>query len=139
MKNLIFFLLLVSSTVAAQPGDLFKKGNTVYLEPSSKNPNIQETEQAFLENLRESGTWTMVANKQQANYVIKLDVETSKGIRLTSWGGTSVDCRAKIYDKNDTVVWESDTYKASPNGTNGFNAKKAAARKLANAIERKIK
>ncbi|GAB3762634.1 hypothetical protein [Spirosoma pomorum] len=139
MKLLAFLLLFAPSYLLAQSSDLFKKGNSVYVESSSKNPNVQETEQAFVAHLRESGLWTVTSSKQQANYVIKLDVETSKGIRLTSWGGTSVDCSAKIYDKNDAVVWESDTYKASPNGTNGFNAKKAAARKLANAIERKIK
>ncbi|MFD1144746.1 hypothetical protein ACFQ4C_26695 [Larkinella insperata] len=139
MKNLLCLLLLVASPVFAQSDGLFRKGNTVYVESTSKNQNSQETEQAFSESLRESGFWNVVSEKQQANYIIKLDVEASKGITLTSWGGTSIGCRAKIYNKNEALVWESDTYRVSPNGTNGFNAKKASARKLARAIERKVK
>ncbi|GAB3250260.1 hypothetical protein GCM10027347_07910 [Larkinella harenae] len=139
MKNLLCLFFLVASTALAQSDDLFKKGNSVYVESTSKNQNIQETEQAFIASLREAGSWNVVTDKQQANFVIKLDVEASKGITATSWGGTSIGCRARVYDKKDALVWESDTYRVSPNGTNGFNAKKASARKLARAIERKVK
>lgn len=139
MKHLIFYFLLVSVGAMAQSDDLFKKGNTVYVESTSKNENVQETEEAFVGSLRDMGFWNVVSDKQQANYSIKLDVEASKGITATSWGGTSVGCRAKIYDKKEALVWESDIYRVSPNGTNGFNAKKASARKLAKSIERKVK
>ncbi|GAB3988892.1 hypothetical protein GCM10028807_12540 [Spirosoma daeguense] len=139
MKNLTLLLFLISSTAFAQSDELFKKGNSVYVESTSKNENVQETEKAFTQSLRELGYWNVVSDKKQANYSIKLDVEASKGITAFSWGGTSIGCSAKIYDKSDAVVWESDTYKVSPNGTNGFDAKKAAARKLAKAIERKVK
>ncbi|MBD2752236.1 hypothetical protein [Spirosoma validum] len=139
MKTLIYLLLFVTSATFSQSDELFKKGNTAYVESSSKNENVQETANAFVENLREWGYWKLVSDSQSADFIIKLDVEASKGITATSWGGTSIASAAKFYDKNNTVLWESDTYRVSPNGTNGFNAKKASARKLVKAIEKKFK
>ena len=77
-------------------------------------------------------------SKQQADFIIKLTIESSKGITATSWGGTSVATSARLYDKNNKELWESDTYRVSPNGTNGFNAKKASARKLVKAFKKKF-
>lgn len=44
--------------------------------------------------------------------------------------GTSYLLVARLLDKNKEVLWESNGYKSSPNGTNGFNAGKAVAKKL---------
>ncbi|GAB3334379.1 hypothetical protein GCM10027299_42550 [Larkinella ripae] len=137
MKRWTILFLFVSLTALAQTDGQFKKGNTVYIESTTKNESSQETVNAFAENLKEQGYWQVASDKQAADFVIKLSVEASKGITATSWGGTSVACSAQVCDKSGSVLWESDTYKASPNGTNGFNAKKAAARKLAKAIEKK--
>lgn len=139
MKIWISFLLLVSSLALAQSEEPLKKGNTVYVESLSKNENSQETLKAFVDQLQEWGYWKVAANKSSADFIIKLNLEASRGIRVTSWGGTSMACSARFYDKSDALLWETDTYRASPNGTNGFNAKRAAARKLVNAIEKKYR
>ncbi|WP_421826100.1 hypothetical protein [Larkinella sp.] len=139
MKIWICFLLLVSSVALAQSGEPFKKGNTVYIESLSKNENSQETHKAFVDQLQEWGYWKVTFDKSSADFIIKLNLEASKGITATSWGGTSMACSARFYDKSDALRWETDTYKASPNGTNGFNAKRAAVRKLVNAIEKKYR
>src|SRR5690606_39695554 len=57
----------------------------------------------------------------------------------TSWGGTSYTLVAKLTNKSDEVLWESNTYKSSPNGTNGFNSGRAVVKKLMRDLNKSLR
>jgi len=52
---------------------------------------------------------------------------------------TSYALVAQLIDKGGEVFWESAQFKASPNGTNGFNAGNAVVRKLMRALKKKYR
>lgn len=131
------FLFLLPAIAFGQTGQAVKKGDVIYLQSDSKNENAAEVKTQLLAKLNEWGYFTITDNKEEAAYIMKLNVEASKGITATSFGGTSIACSVAIITKGGELIWESDTYKSSPNGSNGFNAKKTAANKLARGLEKK--
>jgi len=80
--------------------------------------------------LNEWGYRKVVDKEAEAELTLDVEVTVAKGITITSWGGTSYLLAAGLLDKKNEVLWESNGYRASPNGTNGFNAGKAVAKKL---------
>lgn len=132
----ITMLLFAMNATAQDPNT---KGSKVYIENDSKNENAQKTVAELEEQLAEWGYWKVVNKKSEADLIIDINVTASKGITATSWGGTSFVLVAKVQDKNDKVFWESNAYKASPNGTNGFNAGTAVVKKFIKDLKKKYK
>ena len=136
---LLLVLFLAVMHVAAQDKGVFAKGNKVYVENPSKNENAEKDSEELVSRLKEWGYWQVVDNQQEADLKIVMDTKASKGITATSWGGTSFELTAKLTDQNDEVLWESNTYKSSPNGTNGFNSGRAVVKKLMRDLNKKFK
>jgi len=140
MKQLICMIcLLLSMTIAFAQQIMAAKGSKVYIENASKNENAIKTTDEVKQRVSEWGYWQVVHTPQEADFKLKLTISASKGITATSWGGTSYQLIAQIADKKNEVVWESNAYRASPNGTNGFNAGKAVAKKLMRDLKKKYK
>jgi len=137
MLLLIMFLTVLQ--VAAQDNAIFEKGNKVFVKNPSKNENADKASEELINRLREWGYWQVVENEQEADLKIVMDTKASKGITATSWGGTSFELTAQLSDKDDQVQWESNTYKSSPNGTNGFNSGRAVVKKLIRDLKKKFK
>lgn len=136
---LIVSAVLLFLNVQAQERDVFEKGNKVFLESSSKNENAIATNEELLKYLQEWGYWTVTDNKTESDFTLITDVTASKGITAVSWGGTSYSLIAKLVDENGEVLWESNAYKSSPNGTNGFNSSRAVVKKLMKDLKKKFK
>ncbi|MBE7178017.1 MAG: hypothetical protein INR69_16560 [Mucilaginibacter polytrichastri] len=138
MKKIIaIFCLLLPFAAFAQDNPL-AQGKSIFVELSSKNESANEAKTEIIDRLNEWKHWTVTEDRSAADLIAKLDIEASKGITATSWGGTSIGGKVTITDKGDKVLWESDTYKSSPNGTNGFNSKKAVANKIIRALKKKV-
>lgn len=135
MRAVLTLLLVSFFTLAFAQS----KGDKIYVENDTKNENVKEIITEFKNRLTDWGHWNVVSSKASADYIVKVNAQTSKGVRLTSWGGTSVDGSVELFDKQGKSVWLSDTYKSSPNGTNGFNSKRAVAKKLVNGLKKKYK
>lgn len=135
MKTLVILMLgFCSFTALAQ-----NKGEKVYVEAESTNQNVKEIIEDFKGRLTEWGYWTVTDKKANADFSIRITAETSRGVTATSWGGTSVAGSVELFDRKGKPIWLSDTYKSSPNGSNGFNSKKAVVKKLINALKKKYK
>ncbi len=131
------YLFFVMGYSNAQQAAL-QAGNKVFVANNSKNENAINTAQQLQEELKEWGYWQLVGKKEDADFQISLDITASKGITLTSWGGTSYTLVAKLLDSKGDVMWESNAYKSSPNGTNGFNSGKAVVNKLIRDLKGKF-
>lgn len=140
MKNgiICFLLVFLFAGVSAQESALTAKGNTVFVENKSKNENAVATRQELVLRLNEWGYWKVTDKEANADLKLQMETTASKGITLTSWGGTSYVLVAKLADKTGEVFWESNAYKSSPNGTNGFNSSKAVVKKLIRDLKKKF-
>ncbi len=127
---LVCLILLSSGIVSAQQQSRISKGSKVFVTTSAKNENAIKAVQEVNSILNEWGYWKVVDRKEEAEFMLDVEVTATKGITITSWGGTSYLLVARILDKKKDVLWESNGYKSSPNGTNGFNAGKSVAKKL---------
>jgi len=144
MKTNLFiltvFLLSLPYVGMAQESDAaLQKGSKVYVTGVSKNEDSMKATDKLIEDLKDWSYWEIKPTKDDADFVLKADIQTSKGVTLTSWGGTSYTLVAQITDKGDNVLWESSQYKASPNGTNGFNAANSVVNKFMRALKKKFK
>lgn len=129
----IWFLFIMGPLFGRDDGSKEK----LFIEVDSKNEQVLKTAEELANRLAEWNYWTLVSTSDKADLLLKMNVEASKGITATSWGGTSYALTAKIVDKKGEVLWESTTYKASPNGTNGFNAGKAVVKKLMRDLKKR--
>lgn len=141
MKKVIFglSLFLLFQLGFAQDAAVTQKGNGVFVESLSKNDNALKTVDELVERLNEWSYWQVETDKEDADFMLEVAISASKGITATSWGGTSYELVAKLVDKSDAVIWESNNYKASPNGTNGFNAGRSVVKKLVRDLKKKYK
>lgn len=139
MKNGIIFFFLVFGflSLQAQESSLAAKGKTVFVDSKSKNENAIATRQELISRLNEWGYWKVTDKEANADFKLQMETTASKGITLTSWGGTSYVMIAKLADKKGEVFWESNAYKSSPNGTNGFNSSRAVVKKLMRDLKKK--
>src|SRR5690606_6741703 len=117
MKTNLFiltvFLLSLLYVVMAQESDAaLHKGSKVYVIGVSKNEDSMKATDKLIEDLKDWSYWEIKPTKDDADFVLKADIQTSKGVTLTSWGGTSYTLVAQITDKGDNVLWESSQYKA---------------------------
>ena len=114
-----------------------KKGSAVYIE-ANKSDVGQSAAQELAGSLKEWGYWKVAGSKSSADFVLKLDSKVSGGVTWTSWGGKSVALSASLLDKGGEQLWQSEYYKASPNGANGYNSQSASVRKLTKALKKKF-
>lgn len=129
--------MLIAGPLFGQRSELQEKKEKLFIEIDSKNEQVLKTAEELSERLSEWNYWHLVSSPDESDLRMRLHVEASKGITATSWGGTSYALHAKIIDQKGEVIWESTTYRASPNGTNGFNAGKAVVKKLIRDLKRK--
>lgn len=139
MKSIISSLcfLLIAGVLFAQGNEVQEQKENLFIEVNSKNEQVLKTADELSERLKEWNYWHLVSAPEQSDLQMRVHIEASKGITATSWGGTSYALSAKIIDQKGEVLWESTTYKASPNGTNGFNAGKAVLKKLMRDLKKK--
>ncbi len=129
-KIMIIFMLLSVQIGFSQQATLTQKGRKVFVVGVSKSEGAVKTVDRLIDELKDWSYWEVTADKAEADFVLQVDVTASKGITATSWGGTSYALVAQLIDKEDQVFWESPQFRASPNGTNGFNAGNAVVKKL---------
>jgi hypothetical protein len=138
MKTICLFIL-----IAVHPAFLFaqdqvlKRGNTVYVE-IPKSDVGSSAGQELKEALKNWGYWKVASSKSSADFVLKLDTKISGGVTWTSWGGKSVALSASFLAKGGEQLWQSEYYKSSPNGANGYNSQSAAVKKLIKALRKKF-
>ncbi|SFT14912.1 hypothetical protein [Sphingobacterium wenxiniae] len=138
---LIIAILLLSLPYIgiSQETALPQKGSKVYVANESKNDESIQATNKLIDDLKEWAHWEIKSTKESADFILKADIKTSTGVTLTSWGGTSYTMVVQITNKEGKSLWESAQYKASPNGTNGFNAANAVVKKFMRAVKKKIK
>ncbi|MBD1423430.1 hypothetical protein [Sphingobacterium chuzhouense] len=144
MKNSLFILMVFLFSlpyvgISQELATVTKKDSKVYVVGVSKNEDAINAADKLVDDLKDWSYWEVKSTKDEADFVLKVDIKTSKGVTLTSWGGTSYSLIAQITDKSGDVLWESSQYKASPNGTNGFNAANAVVKKFVRALKKKFK
>lgn len=132
------YLLFSIELCLAQDGTILEKGNKIFVENKSKNENAVKTTEELITRLNEWAYWPVVAKEEDAAIKMSVEISASKGITLTSWGGTSYILVAKLINKKGAVLWESNAYKSSPNGTNGFNSGRAVVKKLMRDLKKKF-
>ena len=140
MKKIILSLML--STLAcfcySQSTEAIKKGNSVFVEGDYANDEVKKLKENLLTRLEEWGYWKISGDKKNADFIMEVAANSSKGITLTSWGGTTVMARIKLKSKTGDTIWESDGIKSSPNGGNGFNSANSVSKKILRLLKKKF-
>src|SRR5690606_10956297 len=144
MKTNVFMLTVVCLLLpyvgmSQDSSKVPQKGSKVYVIGESKNEDAMKAIDRLIDELKDWAYWEVKPTKDEADFVLKADIKASKGMTLTSWGGTSYTLTAQIIAKGGNDLWESAQYKASPNGTNGFNAGNAVVKKFMRALKKKFK
>lgn len=129
--------LMTISTIAFAQDQALRKGNAVYIE-ANKSDVGQSAAKELAAALKEWGYWNVAGSRSGADFLIKLDSKVSGGVTWTSWGGKSVALSASMENKKGEQLWQSEYYKASPNGANGYNSQSASVKKLTKAIRKKF-
>jgi len=137
MKPIFLTLTMLCSTIVFAQEQVFKKGNTVYVE-ANKTDVGKSAAQELKTALQEWDYWKVASSRGEADFVLKLDTKISGGVTWTSWGGKSVALSASLMTKGNDEIWQSEFYKASPNGMNGFDSQSAAVKKLVKGLRRKF-
>lgn len=134
MKSIVLIALFQVAWIAGFAGgdNAFGKGSSVYVESPDK-----ELSQEVTAALRDWGYWSIAGSAGSADIVMRIEVKVSGGVTWTSWGGKSIALSAHLKSKSDS--WQSPFYKASPNGSNGFNSQKAAVRKLVGGLKKQFR
>lgn len=135
----VVFLSLPFVGISQESSMTLQKGSKVYVTGESKNEDSIKAVDKLVEELQDWSHWEIKSSEGEADFLLKADIKSSKGVTLTSWGGTSYTLTAQIIDKGGEVLWESSQYKASPNGTNGFNAGNAVVKKFMRALKKRFK
>ncbi|WP_439584905.1 hypothetical protein [Dyadobacter bucti] len=137
MKKIILLIFLLQSAIGFAQETSLKRGNSVYIE--APKSDIGKSAAGELQTaLRDWDYWKVASSKKDADFILKLDTKISGGVTWTSWGGKSVALSASMRDKNDGEIWQSEYYKASPNGSNGFDSQSAAVKKLVRGLKKKF-
>ncbi|MCE7042680.1 hypothetical protein [Dyadobacter sp. CY312] len=138
MKSICLFILMSAYSIVMFAQDqVLKKGNAVYVEVPKSDVG-SSAGQELKEALQSWGYWKVASSKGSADFVLKLDTKVSGGVTWTSWGGKSVALSASFLSKNNEELWQSEYYKSSPNGANGYNSQSAAVKKLMKALRKKF-
>ena len=138
MKTICLTTLMALSFATAFAQDqVLKKGNAVFVEASRSDVG-SSAGQELRDALQSWGYWKVASSRSTADFILKLDTKVSGGVTWTSWGGKSVALNASFLTKNNEELWETEYYKSSPNGANGYNSQSAAVKKLTKALKKKF-
>ncbi|MCF2518376.1 hypothetical protein [Dyadobacter sp. CY351] len=137
MKSIILTLLMLPATLSFAQEEVLKKGNTVYVEVNKTDVG-KSAAQELKTALQDWDYWKVASSKAEADFVLKLETKISGGVTWTSWGGKGVALSASLQSKDNDEIWQSEFYKASPNGMNGFNSQSAAVKKLIKGLRKKF-
>ena len=138
MKKVIVFIFLLYNSLAFAQQDGLRKGSSVFIQAPKSDIGASAAQELSSE-LQIWGYWKITSSKSTADFVLKLDTKISGGVTWTSWGGKSVALSASFFSKNDHEIWQSEYYKASPNGVNGYNSQSAAVKKLVKGLKKKFR
>ncbi|MCE7063585.1 hypothetical protein [Dyadobacter sp. CY343] len=137
MKRISFLILILFPLLDATQDEALQKGKSVYVE-SNKTDVGKSAGEELKSALEEWGYWKVTSSKSEADVILKLDTKISGGVTWTSWGGKAVALSASFVTKDDREIWQSEYYKAAPNGANGFNSQSASVRKLVRGLRKKF-
>ncbi|KAA0990167.1 hypothetical protein [Dyadobacter aurulentus] len=137
MKRIAFLVIILFPLLAAAQDQALQKGKSVYVE-TNKTDVGKSAGQELKSALAEWGYWKVASSKSDADVILKLDTKISGGVTWTSWGGKAVALSALFVTKDDREIWQSEYYKAAPNGANGFNSQSASVRKLVKGLRKKF-
>ena len=137
MKRIAFLIIILFPLLAAAQDQALQKGKSVYVE-TNKTDVGKSAGQELKTALGEWGYWKIASSKSDADVILKLDTKISGGVTWTSWGGKAVALSATFLTKDDREIWQSEYYKAAPNGANGFNSQSASVRKLVKGLRKKF-
>lgn len=119
--------------------ELIATGNSVYIEVNDINKNTTGAYEAFKKHLlgSEWNRWTLVENKEQANFICRLNIE-KKGMNLLSAAsmGARVRVITEILKPDGTSVWKSKRQQGNVSPYTGGDALSDAMRKV---IRRSLK
>ena len=138
MKKVVALIFLFWSSAAYAQHESLPKGGSVFVQAPKSDIGASAARELSSE-LENWGYWKLASSKSSAEFVLKLDTKISGGVTWTSWGGKSVALSASFYSKDDNQIWQSEYYKASPNGVNGYNSQSAAVKKLVKGLKKKFK
>lgn len=127
--TITILLSLTNSVVNAQK-IAGQKGAKVYVSLTNTDDHTEDVKAQVVKQLQRWNYWTLTRSKNDADVVLLLNVQTHRGMTAWSWGGVTVKASAILKSSTGKVLWQSKTYKANPNGTNGFNTARSTASKI---------
>lgn len=139
MKTVLVIMLMAFTGIVMAQENGIRKGQFVYIQQTSSNNNIKDLKAELISELNNWGYWKITSSKEDADLIFDLQVDSHRGMTMTSWGGQTVIASAVLSDKNGTQRWRSEGFKASPNGSNNFNAGGAAVRKLVKGLRKSFR
>ena len=101
MKTIVLNIFLCFIAALAFSQDI-RKGETVYFQNDSKNESAADVAEELRSKL--GGYFNFTNDKNKADHIMKLHIETGRGITLTSWGGKSILCSVTMISKNGEII-----------------------------------
>ena len=109
------------------PKALLKKGNKVFVEANEASKGARES--YFIPAMKDWGYWTIVDNINEAHFVIVFNIVGR------AFGDRSASAVFKTRENQEFK--KSKSYRASISAFNGYNAFRAASRKLVDSYFKK--
>jgi hypothetical protein len=135
--GIFMMFILFSLSASAQESSL--EGKKIWLLVESKEEGSDKVKADLETRLEEWGYWELVSAKEDADLLLELNLDTYSGATAWSWGGLTVKASVELKDTSGEKIWGSKEYKASPNGTNGFNASRKTTGKIVGEMKKKFK
>ncbi len=104
MKLFQLTILLLCFTVRSQAQQSsLEKGNKVYVEAGSDD-DAKKVAEYTNDQLTNWSYWKVVKSKKEADFVLKLHINTHGGVTWTSWGGKSVQIMASMETRDGKTL-----------------------------------
>lgn len=131
----IAVLLFLNNRIAIAQKTAGQKGTKLYVNLTNKDDHTEDVKAQVIKQLQQWDYWKLTSTKNNADIILLLNVQTHRGMTAFSWGGVTVKASATLKDASGNTLWQSKTYKANPNGTNGFNTARSTANKIVTALQ----
>jgi len=119
-KNLVALNNEILKISRENPLALTEKGNKVFIEIPDEASRAGE--RYFVNALKEWGYWKVVENINEAHFIIVFNIDKKAMLDKTA--------NVTFKTREEKQFKKSDTYRASTNAFNGYNAFKAVANKI---------
>ncbi len=132
MKKIVFLVVFIffSFYSFCQNLDLSKKGLKIYVEE-------HEAKTFMLGELQDWGFYTVVANKEEADITVKLEIKKTGGGLIGS--GTAKGSAFFIDTKNNTTLWFSKEVRGQSDLQNGYAPSfKLVCKKIVKQLKKKF-